>query len=137
MRSSSSRSVILVRSCSNMPEDNHGFKLCTLKQKRSRTPRLDEVLRYSLLVDNDCEAVLAGKQGVFEPPLKRLVFKGFCARLGALYPQLYPRKLRSVDVLSIQRDRSTLLLGTLVISKTLCHVPFFTLLILLVRRTFL
>ena len=28
-----------------------------------RTPRLDEVLRYSLLVDNDCEAVFAGKQG--------------------------------------------------------------------------
>ena len=25
--------------------------------------RLDEVLRYCLLVDNDCEAVFAGKQG--------------------------------------------------------------------------
>lgn len=28
-----------------------------------RTPRLDEVLRYSLFVDNDFEAVFAGKQG--------------------------------------------------------------------------
>ncbi|MGB1100396.1 MAG: hypothetical protein ACPGYS_05765 [Flavobacteriales bacterium] len=32
-------------------------------QKPRALPCLDEVLRYSLLVDNDCEAVLAGKQG--------------------------------------------------------------------------
>ena len=29
----------------------------------TRTPRLDEVLRCSLFVDNDFEAVFAGKQG--------------------------------------------------------------------------
>ena len=28
-----------------------------------RTPRLDEVLRYSLLLDSDCEGVFAGEQG--------------------------------------------------------------------------
>ncbi len=33
------------------------------QQDRSRTPRLDEVLRYSLLLDSDCEGVFAGEQG--------------------------------------------------------------------------
>ena len=30
---------------------------------RNDQPRLDEVLRYSLLLDSDCEGVFAGEQG--------------------------------------------------------------------------
>ena len=46
-----------------------------------RTPRLDEVLRYSLLVDNDCEAVFAGKQG-------EILKKSLWVEPGAIHPKV-------------------------------------------------
>ena len=45
------------------PLQNTIHKGCSFDGNQCRTPRLDEVLRYGLLVDNDCEAVFAGKQG--------------------------------------------------------------------------